>query len=101
MKDYFFGTKKKGWGDKLKKVAIITDSTAYIPKDIRDKHQIHMVPLNVTFGEETYKEELEITTEQFYEEMKVKEELPKPLSLPSVYLKNCLRSLLLIMMKRL
>lgn len=61
----------------MSKIAIVTDSTAYIPKDVRDEHQIFMVPLNVIFGEEAYKEELEITTEQFYEEMKVKEELPK------------------------
>ncbi|MDG5786682.1 DegV family protein [Evansella sp. AB-P1] len=59
------------------KVAIISDSTAYIPKDVREKNNIVMIPLNVVFGEEEYKEELEITTEQFYEEMKTKEALPK------------------------
>ncbi|MBU9714586.1 DegV family protein [Evansella tamaricis] len=60
----------------MAKIAIISDSTAYIPKEVRDQYQIHMVPLNVVFGAESYKEEMEITAEQFYEEMKSKEELP-------------------------
>ncbi|WP_280769580.1 DegV family protein [Salipaludibacillus daqingensis] len=58
------------------KIAIVTDSTAYIPKDLREEHHITMVPLNVIFGEETYKEEQDITNEQFYEKMKETEALP-------------------------
>ncbi|WP_227937243.1 DegV family protein [Alkalihalobacillus deserti] len=60
-----------------KKVAIVTDSTAYIPVDIRKKLQIEMVPLNVIFGEESYQEETDITTDEFYQKMKTTEELPK------------------------
>jgi DegV family protein with EDD domain len=56
------------------KTAIITDSTAYIPKELRDELNIHMVPLSVIFGEETYREEIDITDKQFYE--KVREQLP-------------------------
>ncbi|WP_066315124.1 DegV family protein [Bacillus sp. FJAT-29814] len=55
------------------KTAIVTDSTAYIPKEIRDKWNIHMVPLNVIFGDEPYQEEVDITWQQFYEEVKTKE----------------------------
>lgn len=61
----------------MSKVAVITDSTAYIPKELREEKNITMVPLNVVFGNEAYKEEIEITTEQFYEEMKSTERLPK------------------------
>lgn len=60
-----------------KKVAIVTDSTAYIPVEIRKERQIEMVPLNVIFGEESFQEEIDLTTEQFYEKMKNTEELPK------------------------
>src|SRR5699024_12198500 len=28
------------------KIAVMTDSTAYIPKDIREKHHIYMLPLS-------------------------------------------------------
>jgi DegV family protein with EDD domain len=52
------------------KTAIVTDSTAYIPKEIREKHHIHMIPLNVIFGDEVYQEEIDITASEFYEEVK-------------------------------
>lgn len=55
------------------KTAVVTDSTAYIPKDIRDKWNIHMIPLNVIFGNKVYQEEVDITWSQFYEEMKTRE----------------------------
>ena len=40
------------------KIAIVTDSTAYIPKQIRDELNIYMIPLNVVFGTESYQEKL-------------------------------------------
>jgi DegV family protein with EDD domain len=58
------------------KTAVVTDSTAYLPKDVAENLHIHIIPLNVTFGDESYREEIELTAEQFYEEVKVKE-LPK------------------------
>lgn len=60
----------------MSKIAIVTDSTAYIPKKLREQHHITMVPLNVVFGQESFKEEEEITDRQFYEKMKESEELP-------------------------
>lgn len=33
------------------KIAVVTDSTAYIPKEMREEHHIHMIPLQVVFGE--------------------------------------------------
>ena len=55
------------------KTAVVTDSTAYIPKEIRDKWNIHMIPLNVVFGNEVYQEEVDITAEQFYQLVKERE----------------------------
>jgi DegV family protein with EDD domain len=55
------------------KTAVVTDSTAYIPKDLRDKLDIHMIPLSVIFGTETYREEVEITASEFFEEVKNRE----------------------------
>lgn len=59
------------------KTAIVTDSTSYIPKEVREKWNIHMLPLNVVFGNESYQEEIELTTEAFYEQVKEGRELPK------------------------
>ncbi len=58
------------------KTAIVTDSTAYIPEPIREKYDIHMIPLSVNFGNETYQEEIEITSQQFFEKMRGQQELP-------------------------
>ncbi|UHA61561.1 DegV family protein [Metabacillus litoralis] len=65
------------------KTAIVTDSTAYIPQHIRELHDIHMIPLSVNFGDETYQEEIEITSQQFFEKMKNHKELPTT-SQPSI-----------------
>ncbi|MEO2077637.1 MAG: DegV family protein [Bacillus sp. (in: firmicutes)] len=55
------------------KTAVVTDSTAYIPKELREKYNIHMIPLNVIFGNEVYREEIDIHSGEFYEEVKTKE----------------------------
>ncbi|NJP37047.1 DegV family protein [Alkalicoccus luteus] len=65
------------------KTAVITDSTSYIPEETRKQYNITMVPLNVIFGEETFKEEWDITFEDFYYKMKHTEKLPTT-SQPSI-----------------
>lgn len=59
------------------RTAIVTDSTAYIPRHIREELNIHMIPLNVVFGAESYQEETEITADDFYVKVREQEELPK------------------------
>lgn len=59
------------------KVAVMTDSTAYIPKQLRESQSIHMVPLSVVFGEVSYQEEVDLTTDEFYRMVKRAEHLPK------------------------
>ncbi|WP_093131626.1 DegV family protein [Salinibacillus kushneri] len=65
------------------KTAVLTDSTAYIPKELRDKWNIYMVPLNVIVDNESYQEEVDIQADEFYERMRDMEELPKT-SQPSI-----------------
>lgn len=60
------------------KTAVVTDSTAYIPKELREKWNIYMIPLNVVFGEESYREELELSAGDFYEQVRDSQnDLPK------------------------
>ncbi|TDL32591.1 DegV family protein [Jeotgalibacillus sp. S-D1] len=58
------------------KTAIVTDSTAYIPKQLRDKHSIHMIPLSVIMAGKTYQEEVDLTTEEFYRSVRTEKQLP-------------------------
>ncbi len=58
------------------KTAIITDSTAYISEEVRAQHDIHMVPLSVIFGSETYREEIDVTAEEYFHKIKDAKTLP-------------------------
>jgi DegV family protein with EDD domain len=59
------------------KTAILTDSTAYLPKELRDELNIYMIPLSVIFDDDAYREEFDITTEKFYEKVREGGKLPK------------------------
>ncbi|WP_261131792.1 DegV family protein [Bacillus sp. Marseille-Q3570] len=61
----------------MHKVAIITDSTSYLPKDLRNRYNIKMVPLNVIFENESYQEETELTVDDFYQQVREGGKLPK------------------------
>ncbi|WP_416729638.1 DegV family protein [Fictibacillus sp. JL2B1089] len=61
----------------MSKVAVITDSTSYIPEHIRNEKNIVMISLNVVFDKETYKEEAEIKADDFYDMVGKEEALPK------------------------
>lgn len=62
---------------------MLTDSTAYIPDHLIEEKNIYVAPLSVTFGQDTYREFYDITTEEFYEKVKAEKDLPKT-SQPSV-----------------
>lgn len=47
-------------------IALITDSSCDLPKELLDKHQIHVVPLGIHFGENFYLDRLTIQPAQFY-----------------------------------
>lgn len=60
----------------MNKIKIVTDSSCDLNKDIIEKYNIKVVPLNVSFGEDTYIDG-ELDKKEFYERMKNSSELPK------------------------
>jgi DegV family protein with EDD domain len=65
-------------------VAIVTDSTAYLPAELVERHGVHVVPLYVVFGGDRTVPEVEITDyEAFFDELRSAEQLPTT-SQPSV-----------------
>ena len=64
-------------------VQIVTDSTADLPAEMAQELGIPIVPLSVVFGEESYKEGIEISHDVFYERLGRSKELPTTSS-PSV-----------------
>lgn len=48
------------------KVAVVTDSTAYLPIEYLKKYNISVTPLSVVWGEQDYLDGVDILPEQFY-----------------------------------
>ncbi len=63
--------------NKMNKVAIITDSTCDLSKEIIESRNIKVLPLYVRFGEDTYRDGIDITTDRLYELVEQKNEIPK------------------------
>ncbi|MEO8091067.1 MAG: DegV family protein [Gemmatimonadales bacterium] len=57
-------------------VAIITDSSADLPDSVLDRYGIALVPLQVIFGDTTFRDRVELTPEEFYRRLRVTTELP-------------------------
>lgn len=53
----------------MSKVAIVTDSTAYLPDDLIRGLSIHSVPLQLIWGDQTYRDGIDITPEEFYDRL--------------------------------
>jgi DegV family protein with EDD domain len=58
------------------KVAIVTDSSAYIPKEMVRDLNISVVPLVVIWGNETLEDDVDITPDQFYTRLQSAKEMP-------------------------
>jgi DegV family protein with EDD domain len=59
-----------------RKIAIVTDSTADLPPEMVEEMGVTIVPLRVIFGNEAYREGVDITTEEFYERLVKSRQLP-------------------------
>ena len=59
-----------------KKVAIITDSTAYLPEELVKENNITVLPLEVIWGEETLKDGIDISPSEFYSRLETAKVMP-------------------------
>ncbi len=59
------------------KIKLICDSLCDVPKDLVEKYDIDIIPLNIILGDKEYKEGVDISNEEFYKRMKEKKEVPK------------------------
>ncbi len=60
----------------MSNITIITDSTAYIPKDLLEKHQIRVAPQILIWGAENYLDGVDIQPTEFYERLKTAKVMP-------------------------
>ena len=57
-------------------VAIVTDTSADLADAVLDRHHIALVPLQVIFGDETFRDRVELKPEEFYRRLRAAKELP-------------------------
>jgi len=60
----------------MSKVALVTDSTAYIPKDLREKYSITVVPQVVIWENESFEDDVTMTPDQFYTRLRTAKVMP-------------------------
>jgi len=74
-------------------VKIITDSLGDVPAEVAKELDITIIPVNVNFGTESYRDGVDLTTEQFYQKLTQSKVLPTtavphPNVFAEVYKKN-------------
>lgn len=57
-------------------VAVVCDSSADLADAILDRHHIALVPLQVIFGDQVFRDRLELKPEEFYRRLRAAKDLP-------------------------
>jgi DegV family protein with EDD domain len=56
--------------------AVVTDSTADLPDEWRDRYDVEVVPLKVLFGKETFRDRVDMSNEEFFRRLAASDTLP-------------------------
>jgi DegV family protein with EDD domain len=59
------------------RIAIVTDSCAYIPPDLVERYGIHVVPVYLIMGEQSWRDGVDIDPPAFYELLRTSRDFPK------------------------
>ena len=72
----------------MKKLAVVTDSTAYIPNDLVLKYNIHVTPQVLIWGEKTFEDGIDILPSEFYQKLSTSKVMPTTSQVtPATFLK--------------
>lgn len=63
---------QKSYEHRKTNVVVLTDSAADLPNDIISKYNIHVVPILINFGNQTYLDKISITPQEFHQLLKNK-----------------------------
>lgn len=78
----------------MSKVAIVTDSTAYLPNDILFKYAITVTPQILIWGNETFQDGVDILPDDFYRRLKTAKIMPTTSQVAIVTMKSTFENLL-------
>jgi DegV family protein with EDD domain len=60
----------------MSKVAVVTDSVANLPLELVERYSINVIPLLVAFGQEVFRDGVDMTSAQFYHRLREDSHLP-------------------------
>jgi DegV family protein with EDD domain len=60
----------------MSKVAIITDSTVYLPQELIQQYDICVAPLTVIFGDESFRDGVDLSPSEFYTRLQSADVMP-------------------------
>jgi DegV family protein with EDD domain len=60
----------------MRKTAVVTDTIATLPRQMAEQHEIGIVPLQVTFGLDAYRDGVDLSSAEFYRRLAAAKELP-------------------------
>ena len=76
------------------KVAIVTDSTAYLPEEILEQHNISITPLSVIWGDEVYRDGVDMLPADFYQRLASSKTMPTTSQVTPAVMQSTFESLL-------
>lgn len=78
----------------MAKIALVTDSTAYIPQELLRKHNLTVTPQILIWGEETYQDGVDILSEEFFTRLKTAKTMATTSQVPPTTMKTTFEELI-------
>ena len=69
-------------------IALVTDSACDLPQELIDNYQIHVLPINIYFGDYHYLDKRTIKPEQFYQRLNSDQNYPKTAQINEIAFRN-------------
>src|SRR5574339_1070171 len=60
----------------MSKIALVTDSTTYMPPELVTKYNISVAPQVLIWGDETYRDDVDIQSTEFFTRLKTAKVMP-------------------------
>ena len=78
----------------MAKIALVTDSSAYIPNELSKAYGITVVPLVLIWGDQTYRDGVDIQPDEFYARLKTAKVLPTTAQVPMLDMQRTFQELI-------
>jgi DegV family protein with EDD domain len=80
-------------GEKVDKIALVTDSTAYIPAELLKTYGITVMPQILVWEEKTYRDGVDIQPNEFYARLKTAKAMPTTSQVPVADMQSAFQGL--------